>query len=263
MLTKLTLIFSSLLFSFSAECFDHDYKNWNSVLKQYVVKTKYSTAVKYKEMGNNVHELNLFIKEIESVSKENFDTWTDNQKIAFYINAYNALTVKLVADEFSKNNNLKSIKSIGGTFGNPWKIKFFTLFGEKTNLDHIEHNLARKQFDEPRMHFAFNCASIGCPALQPRAFTARDLERQLQTVTIEFFLDKTKNRFNSKNMSAEVSSIFKWYGDDFVKSKKYGSLERFLSIYLPLGSKEKEDLLNKKIPVTFLEYDWNLNNANP
>ena len=141
----------------SAE-FDQQHTIWNEVLGEYVVETEFASTVRYAALKKNPARLEQYLKQITAVSRKDYDSWTRDQKLSFLINAYNALTVKLVLDHYP----VDSIKDIGSLFKSSWKIEFFTLLGEKMHLDHIEHGMIRTtgKFREPRIHFALVCASI-------------------------------------------------------------------------------------------------------
>lgn len=243
----------------SETTFDQTHAKWTSVLTENVVKTGKTTKVKYFEIIKNPTALNSYLSDIKGVTAAQYSKWNENQKLAFLFNAYNAFTVKLITQELEKNKDLKSIKKIGGVFTNAWKIKFFELFGKPSYLDEIEQDYARKNFDEPRMHFAFNCASIGCPSLQMTAFTAEKINEQLDQATKEFFADESRNEFNKNKGTLELSSILKWYNEDFENSKKLGPMKKFLATYFPLNEVEKKQLLADKLTIKYLDYNWNLN----
>ena len=190
--------------------FDHAHSKWTQVLASNVVKTGKTTKVKYLDLIKNQAPLTSYLADVKAVSLDQYSKWNDNQKLAFLFNAYNALTVKLIVQELEKNKDLKSINKIGGVFTKPWKINFFEFFGHSSNLDEIEHDIARKNFDEPRMHFAFNCASIGCPSLQMTAFTADKLNEQLDQAAKEFLGDESRNELNKNKGTLALSSILKW-----------------------------------------------------
>ncbi|HIF52015.1 MAG TPA: DUF547 domain-containing protein, partial [Thiotrichaceae bacterium] len=190
------------------------------------------------------------------------------------INAYNAFTLKLILNNYPE---IESIRDLGGLiFSSPWDKKFFTLFAEKTSLGYIEHDVLRKNYDEPRVHFAVNCASKGCPALQKHAFVADKLDEQLEKATIQFMRDSERNRFDKDKKLLEISSIFNWFTGDFTKQ---GSLTDFIAIYIsddPDVRKLLEDKPNRNqsgginkavsdnaISITYLDYDWSLNSYKP
>jgi hypothetical protein len=227
----------------NVKSFDHSHQKWNAILnKNIVVVKKGITKLKYNEV--NQGKLVAYTNSLLKVSKKTVDSWSKNQQLAFYFNLYNALTIKLITDQ---KKEIKSIKDIGSLFKSTWKKKFFVLFGEKSYLDRIEHELVRsneKLFDH-RLHFAFNCASIGCPALPNYAFNAGSLEKQLKKAENDFLADSSRNKIDGN--IAYVSEIFKWYKSDFQKS--FGSLEKYFM----------QKYKVKKINVKYLDYDWNLN----
>ena len=161
--------------------------------------------------------------------------------------------------------DIKSIKDLGSFFSSPWSKKFIPLLGETRSLDNIEHELIRgdNKYGDPRIHFAVNCASIGCPALREEAYTAEKLEQQLEQQTVRFLSDKTRNRFNKAEM--ELSSIFKWYQEDFsLGFRASDSLSAFILLYaesLGLMPEQQALLKAKKMDVDYLPYDWQLNVA--
>lgn len=222
-----------------------------------------SSAVDYKNF--NKEALNNYLKKVSEVSKKELKTFNNKQKLTFFINAYNAQTIKLIL----KNYPVKSIKDTGvrsfsNPLKNPWKMKFFSFLGKKTSLDEIEHKLTRGNDDlnqDPRIHFAFNCASIGCPALSNKAWTEASLEKMFDVSAKGFLKDRTRNRVNLAKKEVEVSNVFKWYGDDF-KRGKYTSLKDFFVAYadsISDNNEEKKLIQSKDFKVKFSGYDWNLN----
>jgi Protein of unknown function, DUF547 len=182
------------------------------------------------------------------------------------MNAYNAATVELI---LTKYPNLDSIKDLGSLLANPWKPKWVDLLGTKVSLDDIEHAMLRERgrYDDPRVHFAVNCASIGCPMLREEAFVASRLEAQLEEQTLRFMSDRTRNRFNEANGRLELSKIFDWYGEDFkLGHKGIASLPAFAARYavqLAATPAGQEAVRAAKVDVSFLDYDWKLNDAKP
>jgi hypothetical protein len=178
--------------------------------------------------------------------------------MAFLINAYNAFTVELILTRYP---DLKSIKDMGSFVQSAWRKKFFSLLGEPRHLDWIEHEQLRPLYNDPRVHAAVNCASIGCPALRNEAFTAGRLEAQLDDGMVRFLGDRTRNRVNGGQL--EVSAIFKWFKEDFEKGHKgFSKVEDvFAKFAVQLSDKPEEQarLRGKTLPVTHLDYDWSLN----
>lgn len=233
--------------------FDHGHKSWDAFLKQNVLYSQKQTLVKYQDIKKNVAPLNTYLDTLSKVSIKEYDSFTEKQRLAFLINAYNAFTLKLIV----KNYPVDSIKDIGSLFRSAWKKKFFILLGEERHLDYIEHGKIRKDFKEPRIHFAVNCASISCPNLQNFAFTAEKLDSQLNISARLFILDETKNRYDSAKNKIYLSKIFKWYGGDF--KNKYGHYLNYIALVISKDPKIQEKVKGKDIETSFLSYDWNLN----
>jgi hypothetical protein len=195
---------------------------------------------------------------MSGVPRSSFDAWTRAQQMAFLINAYNAFTVELILTRYP---DLESIKDLGSLFQSPWRKEFFTLLGEERHLDWIEHEQLRPRYQDPRVHAAVNCASIGCPALRDEAFTAARLEAQLEDGMIRFMSDRTRNRVEGGEVKA--SSIFKWYRADFEQGQQgFSRLEDVFARYAPQLTDrlaEQRALRERALPVSFLDYDWSLN----
>lgn len=253
---KTVLLLLLVTVPFSTRAFDHTYQAYDSLLQDIVVEKDLQTAVDYNRLHNDPARLNEFTKSIENVNRSEYDSWSKEQRLAFLINAYNALTLKLVVMHYP---GINSIKDIGGFFTGPWKQKFFTLFGEDSYLDHIEHNLIRKDFSEPRIHFAINCASRGCPALQPEAYIADKLDTQLEHAARSFLMDTERNRYNKDNNQLEISSLFKWFNNDFERAA--GSIEAFIAPYITDEPALRSRITRHEVAIRYLDYDWNLNDA--
>lgn len=240
-----------------AASFDH--KIWDELLKRNVVdlKTGISTSVDYAAMMRSRASLKRYLNELSSVNKNKFNAWSHSDQLAFLINAYNAWTIDLVLTRYPK---LTSIKDLGGFFSSPWRKKFIPLFGNEISLDDLEHDFifAENIYHKPRVHFALNCASKGCPTLRAEAYIGEKLELQLEDQTQLFLSDFSRNRFNGRDL--QVSLIFKWYKKDF--ENEFNSVNDFLSLYafnLSLSEENIIDLKAGKIKIKFLEYDWRLN----
>lgn len=235
--------------------FDHQHHAWAAVLKEYVQFRGNESKVDYGRLRAKPEQLSEYLATVEGVTPSSFDKFSRQEKLSFLINAYNALTVKLIIDNYP----VKSIKDIGGLFSSPWKKQFFKLLGKQRTLDEIEHELIRPKFEEPRIHFALVCASIGCPPLQKEPFLADRLEKQLENSAVNFLRDSSKNRVDIKQGKLELSSIFKWYGSDFVKI--FGSVEAFIATRITESREVQESIRLKKVEVSYLPYDWGLNDA--
>lgn len=253
---KKLLLVSVLAFASNAQAM---HEQWDSLLHKHIkdVNNGASTAVDYSGFANDKAELNTYLASLSAVKQEEYQTWNKDKQLAFLINSYNAYTVSLI---LTKYPDLESIKDLGNVFSSPWSKEFVTLLGEKRSLDDIEHGLIRESgvFDEPRIHFAVNCASIGCPALRAEAYNEDALSAQLDEQTRAFLSDSSRNY--SKGNDLNLSSIFKWYGDDF--KNKSGSLQTFLADYAQELGADSAKLNNQSYKVSFLDYDWRLNAVN-
>jgi hypothetical protein len=163
--------------------------------------------------------------------------------------------------------NIKSVWDYGKVFGNPFKDKFFRLFGREFSLDNIEHDTIRAKgvYDDPRIHMAVNCASIGCPMLREEAFVADKLDAQLEEQVVRALSDKSRNRYNAAGNALEVSEIFKWYSVDFTSGLKgIKSREQFFAKYANLftdNAEHQKIIRDGKAEIKHLDYDWGLNDA--
>jgi len=247
-----------------AYAFDHEHTTWNRLLQKHLVVSNASVAsrVNYAAFAQDRPTLSAYLAQISSVARSDYDAWSKGQRLAFLINAYNAYTVELVLRSYP---DLRSIRDVGGVFGGPWKMKFFTLLGKPQSLDGIEHDTLRKPgaFDEPRIHFAVNCASIGCPMLREETYVAERVEAQLEEQTRRFLSDRSRNRYNAERGVLEVSSLFKWYRQDFERAGS-GSLERAFARYADLLADDEPHraaIRSGTVPIRFLDYDWALNDV--
>lgn len=212
-----------------------NHESWDGLLKKYVDS---DGNVNYAGILKESKTLDAYLQLLNENSPS--DDWSKNEKLAFYINLYNAATVKLIIDNYP----LKSIKDLSG----PWDKKWIQIDGKKYSLGNIEHKILRKM-NEPRIHFAINCASYSCPKLLNKAFLPETIEAQLEAVTIDFINDTSRNKISNKKI--QLSNIFKWYKGDFTKN---GSLIDYLNRYLNIK-------IDKKIKVSHLTYDWGLNES--
>jgi hypothetical protein len=237
---------------------------WDDLLQRHVrmLDGGRATQVDYRGMAADREQLSGYLESLGKVGREEFDGWPKDRQLAFLINAYNAWTVQLILGRYP---DLKSIKDLGSVFRSPWKQVFIPLLGEQRSLDDIEHELIRGsgRYNEPRIHFAVNCASIGCPALPNRAFVEDQLDRQLEEATRLFLADRSRNRLEGAKL--EVSSIFKWYREDFERGwRGANNLGDFLVLYadsLGLDGKAVDGVRSRAIGIDFLDYDWRLNDA--
>lgn len=173
-------------------------------------------------------------------------------RLAFWINAYNAFAVKGIVDGYSPATLLGRYRY--------FIARDYQVGGQAINLYDLEREIMIARFHEPRMHFAIVCASASCPRLQPWAYQGHELDRQLNRVTSEFINDPSRNRFDRSKKVAYLSMIFKWFAADF--KARSGSVLGFVKQYVN-DVALKEDLLAADYRVEFLDYDWNLNGPPP
>jgi Protein of unknown function, DUF547 len=237
---------------------------WDKMLKKHVSwnSAGVASSVAYKGFQADRAELKKVLDGFSALTKADYDKLKKEDKLAFLINAYNAYTVEII---LTKYPDLKSIRDIGNFAKKTWSIKFFNLLGEERNLDNVEHDMIRAPgaFDDPRIHMAVVCASIGCPALRPEAFVGATLDATLEDSVKRFLKDKTRNRFNATSGKLEVSKIFDWYKGDFDKGLKgITSREQFFGKYADLLAADaagQQILKEGKASISFLDYDWSLN----
>lgn len=262
-IVMLLLALPGLLFGVSARA-ALDTTVWDGLLKQHVVTVRdgHATEVDYAGFMADRGRLQQYLGATSAVTQAEFEGWSQSEQLAFLINAYNAWTVELILTAYP---DLASIKDLGSFLQSPWRKSFIPLLGKTRSLDDIEHGLIRGsgRYNEPRIHFAVNCASIGCPALRAEAFVAGRLEQQLDDATKAFLSDTTRNRFEAGRY--RVSSIFKWYREDFGAGwRGADSLPQFFALYSQSFGLDPETagrLAMDNVAIDFLDYDWRLNST--
>lgn len=212
-----------------------NYQFFETFLQKYVDE---NGKVNYNKINSNKVDLDKVVARFEDLKpKEN---WSKNEKLAYWINAYNAYSIKLIIDNYP----LKSILDIS----NAWKINFINIDGSKISLDDIDYRVLKK-LNEPRIHFSINCASYSCPSLKNRAFYPDTIENELENAAITFLNDSERNQISKKE--AKLSKLFDWFSADFTTQT---DLVTFINQY----SKVK---INDKTKISFLDYNWSLNNV--
>lgn len=240
--------FITVLVSFGLSCSsvanEHlTHKGWNTLLNKHVDE---AGNVDYKGFKSEEKALNEYLTVLSKNHPDN--SWKRNDRLAFWINAYNAFTVKLIV----KNYPVKSIKDLGGSIykvNTPWDIKFIKIGEEVYDLNNIEHGMIRKEFSDPRIHFAVNCASVSCPKLRNEAYVGTTIEQQLEDQAKYFINNKVKNQIKSTK-KAKLSKIFRWYKGDFTSSGM--SIVEYINQYADVK-------LEADAKIEFLDYDWDLN----
>lgn len=218
---------------------------WTELLKKHVSD---DGNVNYQGFIQDKAKLKRYLDTL-SQNPPDTNTWSNAEQLAYWVNAYNAFTVKLIVDNYP----LESITELHPWPYIPgvrtvWHRKFFRIGGRKTSLDEIEHQILRKQFNEPRIHFAINCASKSCPPLRAEAYEADELEKQLTEQARSFINNPKYNQIEAER--AEVSKIFSWFSGDFTKQ---GSLREYLSKY------SNNVQLKADADIKYKAYDWDLN----
>jgi len=220
-----------------------------------------SSVVDYAGFERDRTRLRAYLASAAQVEPGRFAAWTPTARQAFLINVYNAATIDLV---LSRYPDLDSIKELGGLFSSAWQRPFLLLLGKPRSLDDIEHVLLRgaSDFRDVRIHFAVNCASVGCPALRPEAYVASRLNSQLDDQTRRFLRDRSRNGYDADADVLRVSKLFDWYAGDFARLE--GGVAAFLSRYpreLALNGALASRLAGGQLALHFAPYDWSLNKA--
>jgi hypothetical protein len=245
------------------------YDDYAAVLKDHVDD---NGMVNYKKLKATPQKLNALITAMSKVDQKSYERWNKEEKIALWINAYNALTLKAIVDNYPIKSSFfrsriypkNSIRQIPGVWS---KIKF-NVMGQDLTLGHIEHEILRKKFNEPRIHTAMVCAAMGCPPLLNKPYIAQRLNEQLDERTRRFITNPTKFRIDRNTGVVYLSPIFKWFKGDFVNKyaldkniskhgKEVSSVLNFIAGHLE--KPDRDYLLAGNFKIKYLKYDWSLN----
>lgn len=226
-----------------------DHAIWGELLQKHVNQEGW---VNYEGFIQDSFRLNEYLNLLEN-NPPNPANWQEAESLAFWINAYNAFTVRLIIRHYP----VASIRDIGPALSIPfvnstWDIPFIRIGGIRLTLNQLEHSILRKQFSEPRIHFAIVCASFSCPPLLNEPFLPDILEAQLEAQSYRFINDPRRNRIHSETQ-ADLSQLFNWYKNDFTHK---GNLLEFINQYSNVK-------LQKGAKLSFLPYDWGLNSFRP
>jgi hypothetical protein len=219
-----------------------DHSSYAELLKKYVKNGK----VDYAGFKSQEEKLDSYLKILEGVDSKSL---SEDEQFAFYTNAYNAWTIKLILTGYP---DVKSIKDLGSLFKSPWKKKIVRIDGDVISLDNVEHDILRPRFKDPRVHFAINCAAISCPPLRTEPYQGNILHTQLDDSTRAFLNNQTNYEFDGN--AFYVSRIFKWFAEDFNHD--------VLSFYLKYADSELKQKLEAKrsiLNIKYMAYDWGLN----
>lgn len=222
---------------------DPSHQLWDELLAEHVTD---EGLADYKGFIQDKQRLNEYL-ELLSQNAPNPELWSRSEQLAYWINAYNAFTVKLIIDNYPVES-IKDLHPVNLPFvSSVWHKKFFRIGGEKMSLDHIEHSVLRKEFNEPRIHFAINCASMSCPVLLDEAYIPEKIEEQLQRQAVSFINDPERNQIDKNEV--KLSKIFSWFKGDFTKET---SLIDFINQYSKI-------VVGRGVDIGYLDYDWKLN----
>lgn len=219
-----------------------DHSLWDELTKAHVNENGYPN---YKGFIQDSSKFNTYLNQLTSNHPK--ESWSSNERKAFWINAYNAFTVKLIVDNYP----VETIKDLGGGIyrvNTPWDIKFIQIKDKTYHLNDLEHNILRKEWSDPRIHAAVNCASISCPKLMKGAYLAEQLDEQLDRQMKAFIHDTTKNIIGEKEV--KLSKLFKWFSGDF--KVEHSSVIDYINSYSDVKIK-------KSARVEYFDYDWGLN----
>lgn len=221
-----------------------DHSLYGELLNRYVEKG----VVNYQGFKKSEAKLDEYLKVLEST---NIEELTRDEEFAFYVNAYNAWTIKLILSAYP---GIKSIKDLGSIFKTPWEKKIVRINSDIITLDDVEHKMLRAQFKDPRVHFAVNCASKSCPPLISEPYRGSVINQQLDDSARAFINDPKHNYL--KGSKLYVSRIFKWFSKDFD-----ADIVGFFLKYAEGDFKKELEAKKDKIKIMYLHYDWSLNGA--
>jgi hypothetical protein len=256
-LVSIALILAALACASSAaRAFDHGHAAWSAILARRVV----GDAFDYAGLAADRAAFDAYLSSLAAVGADEFSRWSERERHAFWINAYNAFTIQKVVDHYP----LESIRELDRAFGlsSVFASAFIPLAKldpqrarEKLSLDDIEHGILRPRFADARDHAAINCASLSCPPLRADAFTAAELERQLDEQMRAFVSDSRRNRLDRERDRLYLSAVFDWFREDFERDA--GSVRAYLKLWLPTDAHDFVD----RARIEYLDYDWSLNDA--
>lgn len=227
----------------SASPIQHD--RWNVLVKKHV---KDDGFVDYQGFIRDSVELNLYLDQLSAVHPDS-KSWSRNEQMAYWINAYNAFTIKLIMQNYPVAS-IKDVKKGIAFVNSVWDIKFIKIQSYTYDLNNIEHNILRPVFKDARVHAAINCASYSCPRLRREAYTPEKLDSQLEDAMKKFLADPLRNKISPEK--AEISEIFKWFKGDF--DRDAGSLIAYIN-------KFSEQKISDKTELKYLSYNWSLNES--
>lgn len=242
---------------------------YSHVLESYVDELG---RVDYRSLQSDPGDLQSYLMQMENLDRSEYESWSAADRIAFWINAYNSLTLKVIIDHYPVKASLigslrypsSSIRQIPGV----WKKITFQVMERDLTLDHIEHEILRKEFNEPRIHMALVCAALSCPFLNQEPYEGARLDQQLDDQTVRFLSESSNFRIDRNRNRVLLSSIFEWFGEDFIDlfgpesgysghSSQERAVLHFISRFL--SDQDSNFLASGSYRVRYLDYDWTLN----
>jgi hypothetical protein len=256
---------AALTVAASGSSFDHDFLDYGRVLHDHVRGTR----VDYAALQRSRTTLDAVVAQLAEPTTADEQGWSRDRRLAFWINAYNLLTLRTIVDHYPIQASWftraprNSIRQIDGV----WTTITWRAAGRTLTLDDIEHRILRPEFKEPRVHFAVNCASVGCPPLAAEPYLARTLDAQLDAAARRYLSSERGLTIAGSTLS--VTKILEWYGEDFVArfapdaAGKPDRIERAIrGVVLRFGPPGAADLAGKPTTrIKFLDYDWSLNDV--
>jgi hypothetical protein len=230
--------------------FDHTYVTWSALVDKHVT----AGVVDYTAIARESRALlDESVRALESVCTRDYDGWSRDERLAYWVNAYNIYTVRLIVE----NMPISSIQDLGIVKHTVWfrDVTAATPLHKPLSLDAIEHQILRKEFEEPRIHFAIVCASQSCPRLVSTAYVPARLDEMLDDAARAFIRDETKNRYDANTHTMHLSSIFSWFEGDFTTGGR--TLVEFVAPHLDEAVRAAVTQTTPR--VAFLDYDWSLN----
>lgn len=235
-----------------------DYERYDRVLKAYVNE---SGEVDYEALQANRDDLDKFNASLAAIPQETYSSWSADEQMAFWINAYNSFTLQAIIEEEPLKDSIRDIPGV-------WKRKTFAIAGEAKTLDQIEHDILRPQYNEPLIHMGIVCASVGCPILRQEPFVAENLDTQLDEQTRQYLSSPYGLQIDREDNTVYISKIFDWFGKDwlpqfevdddrFAGNKTQRAVLNFISNYV--SDSDRDYLLAGDYKVRYIDYDWSLN----
>ncbi|WP_241970236.1 DUF547 domain-containing protein [Pseudidiomarina aquimaris] len=253
-LLPLTAVFAE---SQGAVSFDHSHAAYTDLLQKHVwvYNEGRRSVVDYAALQADEPALNAYLQDLADVSVDQYRSWSEDQQLAFLINAYNAFTLELIVDHYESfvSGERESIRDLGGLFYSAWEREVVELLGKMRTLDWVEHKTIRVYFDEPRIHAALVCAAMSCPKLRAEAYTASALDTQLDDQMRTFLSDRALNGIDAQGLY--LSRIFDWYEEDFGDLRVY--MRQYASVLA--DDKAEREALAGDIRIRYTDYDWRLN----